>query len=160
MIRILGGIITPITELVAVTAIVISFSYPSLIIEGIRRDPMAEVSEVDDPVIPPKNIETNTFTWAKPPLKEPTKISEKSINLFAIDDLFINSPASMNKGIASKGNESRPVNIFCAIIMTDTSGVKKTHTRAAMPIAIAIGIFSRMEIIKATNDSDMMVISK
>jgi hypothetical protein len=59
--RILGGMITPITAEQAVIAMEKFLSYPSSIIAGIRTLPMPAASALDDPEIPANSIDTNTL---------------------------------------------------------------------------------------------------
>ncbi len=64
---------------------------------------MAEVSATADPESPAKRMLERMFTWASPARKCPIMVSEKSTKDFVIPPRFINSPASMKKGIASNG---------------------------------------------------------
>ena len=61
IIGILGGMMIPITEEIAVTLAAFSFEYPPLIIMGISRGPRAAVSATAAPDIPAKNIEATTL---------------------------------------------------------------------------------------------------
>ena len=85
-----------------------SFEYPCLVISGINIEPSAEVSATEEPVIPPKIIEATTFTSPKPPLNGLQINRAKLISLFVNPPWFINSPESINRGIAIKINEFNP----------------------------------------------------
>ena len=95
-----------------VTAVENSPSYPSFFINGIRIEPKAEVSAVEEPDIPPKNILAKIFTIANPPLIHPIKAFESLINLVAIPPAPIISPESIKNGTARSANTLMPLTIF------------------------------------------------
>src|SRR5699024_1891325 len=66
---ILGGIIGPTIDDVAVIAAANFLSYPSFSIEGISTEPRAIVSAVADPDKPAKIVLAKILTCARPPLK-------------------------------------------------------------------------------------------
>ena len=108
----LGGMIGPIAPAAAINAVAKSMSYPFFFMAGIMIEPTAAVSAVDDPDTPAKIIEAMTETMPRLPLTNPKQALENSTILLEIPPLSINSPASINKGIAIIGHESRAVNIL------------------------------------------------
>ncbi len=74
-------------------------------------EPTAAVSAVDEPEIPAKIIEAITDTMARLPLIKPKQALENSTILREMPPLSINPPASINKGMAMMGHESRAVNM-------------------------------------------------
>jgi hypothetical protein len=63
-----GGIIIPIPVAAATMAEALGGVYPARIMDGRRRDPMAEASATEDPEIPEKKISETTTTNPNPPL--------------------------------------------------------------------------------------------
>ncbi|MPM90736.1 hypothetical protein SDC9_137858 [bioreactor metagenome] len=98
----LGGMMGPMTEDATVTAAAYSGVYPSFSIAGIRIEPRAAVSATPLPVIPAKKTLATMLICAKAPGILPTSILEKLIKASVILERFINSPARMKNGIASK----------------------------------------------------------
>ena len=142
----LGGMIGPIAPAAAIRAVAKSMSYPFLFIAGIMMEPTAAVSAVDDPETPAKIIEAITEIIPRLPLINPKQALEKSTILREIPPLSINSPASINNGIAMIGQESRAVNIRCG---TNTMGKVLSARREKLepiPRANAIGIPSKRRI--------------
>ena len=78
---------------------------------GIMREPIAAASAAPEPVIPAKNMLATMVMWASPPRRFPTKASDNSTSRRVIPPKDINCPASMKKGMARRGKESRPLNI-------------------------------------------------
>jgi hypothetical protein len=79
--------------------------------------PTAEASATAEPLMPPKNIEVSTAICPRPPETKPTMALARRTRRLAMPPSLITSPTRMNSGIASKGNESRP------LIASDTMGV-------------------------------------
>ena len=105
IIRIDGGMMTPITEEQAVIATANRVSYPSFCIAGIRILPMPAASAVDDPEIPAKSIDTATFTWPSPPGSQPVSTRASSIRRSVTLPEFIRFAARRKKGTASRMKE-------------------------------------------------------
>jgi len=104
-IKILGGIMTPITEEHAVMATANLASNPSRFIAGINIFPQPAASAVDEPDIPANNIDTTTLTWPRPPGSQPVMTFARSIIRSVILPEFIKFAASKKNGTASKINE-------------------------------------------------------
>ena len=96
----LGGIIGPITEELAVTATEKSSSYPSLTIAGISAPPMAEVSATAEPDTPAKNMEATILALARLPGTQPMTTRHSSRMSSMIPTRDISSPARINIGTA------------------------------------------------------------
>ncbi len=105
----LGGIIGPTVEELAVTATLNSGVYPAFTMAGIITPPTAEVSACADPVMPPKNMLATMLALAKLAGILPINITENRISLSVIPVLFIISPARINSGIAKSGKNPIPV---------------------------------------------------
>src|SRR5699024_11802441 len=85
----LGGIIGPIVDALAINEVVNPLSYPSFSIVGISIPPIAAAAAIAVPVKAAKNIPLIITTNANPPGNGPTIILEKLNNL-------LNKPALAN----------------------------------------------------------------
>jgi hypothetical protein len=95
---------------------------------------------VDEPETPAKTIEAPTVIIPRLPRINPKQALEKSTILLEIPPLSINTPASMNSGIAIRGQESRAVNILWGIKTKGILGSARRETDEPIPRAKAIGI--------------------
>src|SRR5699024_4006575 len=109
---ILGGMIGPIVEALAISDVVKPLSYPSLSIVGMSIHPIAAAAAIAVPVNAEKNILLIITTKPSPPGIGPTIFLEKLISLSDIPPRDIISPASMNRGIASRVKLFTPLNIL------------------------------------------------
>jgi hypothetical protein len=107
---------------------------------GSRMDPTAAVSAVEEPEIPAKTIEANTVTMARLPRMNPKQAVEKSTIRRDIPPLSMSAPASINRGIAMIGQESRAVNIRCGTRTRGSEGSAPKAARDPKPRAKAMGI--------------------
>ncbi len=98
--RMEGGMMTPITDEHAVTATAKEGVKPSFFICGIRSEPMPAASAVELPEMPAKNIETTTLTWPSPPGRWPTSPRDSRISRSVMPAAFIRLAASRKKGTA------------------------------------------------------------
>jgi hypothetical protein len=137
----LGGIIIPVVAEVMLTAAEKPRSYPSFLITGVMKPPIAEAAATAEPEIAPKSIAAIILTNAKPPGNLPTRILAKSINRRAIPPLFISCPASIKNGIASRAKLSIPVAILCATVVKEGKVwmLKSIVIRLEIPILKDIG---------------------
>jgi hypothetical protein len=103
--RMLGGMITPMTAEHAVMAIVKFLSYPWSIIAGMSTFPIPAASAFEDPLIPAKSIDTRTLICPNPPGRCPTVTRARSINFFVIPFSFIRFAASRKKGTERRRKE-------------------------------------------------------
>jgi len=138
-IGILGGIRIPMVEEVALIATEYSLSYPALFIVGIRMEPNPEASATEEPDTPAKIILPTIDTEASPPLQCPTSMFAKSSSLRVTPPIFIRFPAMMKKGIARRGKESVPENIFCTMNSRDRFSFVTTKATLESPSANAMG---------------------
>ena len=76
-------------------------------------EPVPARSAVDEPIMPPKNIEVTTLTWAKPPRIDPTRAVAKANRRAEMPPVFMTPPASTNSGKASRTNRLMPEIIIC-----------------------------------------------
>src|SRR5512147_1335792 len=75
--------------------------------------PRPEASANADPVIPEKMMLATTFTWARPPRKNPTLRSAKLKMRVVIPPMFITRAESTNSGMARRMNWlSNPMTMF------------------------------------------------
>src|SRR5699024_8753759 len=125
---ILGGIIGPIVDAVAINDVVNPWSYPSLNIVGISIPPIAAAAAMAVPVIAEKNTLLTMTTNANPPGIGPTMILENSIKRLDIPPLAIISPAKMNNGMATRVKLFTPLKIFLGTF------VSRLKSFAAIPI--------------------------
>jgi len=91
----LGGMTIPIVEEMAVTATEYGRGYLSSIMWGMRILPMPAVSATAEPEIPAKIMLARMFTWARPPVRCPTRASQNSMILRLIPPQPIRFAASM-----------------------------------------------------------------
>src|SRR5699024_10741370 len=84
IIVLLGGIIIPTTELVALIAAENDDPYPFCFISGISTLPTEAASATDDPETPAMPILVTTETQPKPPGNCRTRVSATFINFVAI----------------------------------------------------------------------------
>ena len=89
-------------------------------------------SAVVEPDISEKNMLNTATTWLRPPLRWPTRVSDRLITRCTTLAELISSPTSRKKGMASSASESTPSNIFCTI------AAKVTSVKAAPMITPAV----------------------
>ena len=111
IIGMLGGMMMPIVEAVALTAPANWDLYPCFCMAGIRMEPRAEQSATDEPEMPPMIMLETTVTLASPPRRWPTSARARLMMRWARPPAPIRFPASMKNGMATKGKESTLVNI-------------------------------------------------
>ena len=101
-----GGIITPRDPAVVINASTNVLLYPILSMVGMTIVPTAATVAVAEPETAAKNMQTTTVTIASPPVILP----KNTLHTFRILEdkppTLIKSPAKINRGIASRGNES------------------------------------------------------
>jgi hypothetical protein len=138
----LGGIINPVVAEVMFTAAPNSFEYPSFSISGPKILPMAEAEAMAEPAMAPINMAEITLIRARPPGNEPTSVFAKAMSLWAIPPLFINSPDSIKKGMASSAKLSNPVAILCdTVVNAGIAGILTNMVkREEMAILQATGV--------------------
>src|SRR5690554_3711556 len=148
----LGGMIGPITEEAAGTAVLKFQSYPPLIIEAVSTEPKAEVSETALPVMPANRTLARMLTWASPPRTWPTILSTKSIKTLVIPVLFINSPSRIKQGIERYGKLSNPLNMVWGILFKKKPfpSISK-NKRLERPIEKEMGIPIKIKPSKISN---------
>jgi len=88
-----------------------------------------------------------TFTWARLPGKCPIRTFEKFTTLRVIPPAFINSPARIKNGTASKGNEFNDINNLWGIKSGETSPSPMTAKVPEIAMAKATGIPEKSRII-------------
>ena len=89
--------------------------------------PMAATVAGPDPEIAAKNMQVRIATMPNPPVRLPSRESQKLISRLEMPPPSIRLPEIMNRGIASRGKESVEVNIRCT---TTSSGVLLANCRA------------------------------
>jgi len=101
------------------------------------------------------------FTCANPPGSEPTSVLAKLINLRAMPPRFINCPAKIKNGIASKAKLSKPVAIVCATVVNAgiTGMLTSIVKQVAMPMPQATGTPSPSNITKLNTNINNSVYS-
>ena len=151
----LGGIIGPIIEEDAVTTAENVFVYPCLIMAGTSMDPTAAVSATATPVTPAKNMLAKILTYARPPLKCPTRLLAKSTRRGKTPLRLIRSPAMMKKGMAIRGKESMPPNINVGRTFKGMDSVTKINATPARPRQKATGTPSKIVTTKTTHSVSM-----
>ena len=157
----LGGINIPVGADAMLTAAENSFEYPLSASIGPIVPPMAAAAAFPLPLIATKNMFARTLLSARAPGSLPHKASASLIILIAIPPLFIKLPARTKNGIARRGNEFKPVNIFCAQVTSATFVGRITTIAIAedMPIATAIGAPINKIITSATTITIVAVIA-
>jgi hypothetical protein len=95
---------------------------------------------VDDPETPAKTIEAPTVIIPRLPRINPKQALEKSTIFLEIPPLSINTPASINNGIAIRGQESRAANILWGINTNGMLGSARRAIDEPIPKEKAIGI--------------------
>jgi hypothetical protein len=138
IILMLGGMISAAVEENDVIATLKSLGYPFRFIWGMRMEPILETSEAAEPVIPAKNMDTTTFTMAKPPFIQPTSALAKSTSESAILARSMSAPTNIKRGIARSGKERVLLKIDKGTMAWGTPFINNT-TRAENPNANAIG---------------------
>ena len=117
-------------------------SYPSLAIRGPVTVPTAAAAATAAPLTAPNMALATTLVAAKLAGRRPVMTLAASINRPAIPPLFISTPASTNRGMASNGKELMPVKARWAIATPAPWGPRRTAVAAsderAMPIAIGM----------------------
>ena len=116
-----------------------------LLVRSFRSDPSRRMEEMEDwldrrlaeqaeeePKIAARNIQVTTTTKPRPPRIHPTRTWAKSTRRLDTPPLFINSPVSINSGMAIKVKLSTPTNIFCRI----SSGCRAPMFRIQIAIAL------------------------
>jgi hypothetical protein len=98
------------------------------------------VHATDDPVMAAKIIDAATVIIPRLPLTKPNNSEEKVISRFDIPPEFINSPASINNGMAKSSQESKPKNIFWGIRTSGSLPSQSNASMAPIPIENAMGI--------------------
>jgi hypothetical protein len=76
-------------------------------------EPVPARSAVDEPIMPPKNIEVTTLTCARPPRRGPTRARANSNRRAEMPPAFITPPASTNSGSASSTKRLMPEIMVC-----------------------------------------------
>jgi len=66
---------------------------------GTISEPTADASATDEPVMPPKNMQTITLTMPRPPRTDPITRLANATKRRATLPVDINSPAKMKKGM-------------------------------------------------------------
>ena len=97
-------------------------SYPSRAITGAIVPPTAVAAATALPEIAPKSIDARMFTCASPPGKRPIAACASAMSRRAMPPRFMSCPASTKNGIASSVNESSPVAMRCATVVTAGPG--------------------------------------
>ena len=121
----LGGMMGPNSELTPTTAAANSLRYPCLTMAGIVMGPMAAISARVDPLAPPKIMQASTVASPIPPQTCPRNAFAKPINRWLIPPLFINSPASMKRGMAVISKLFTPPKAFWIIVSIGMSRSRK-----------------------------------
>ena len=99
-----------------------------------------------------KNMEASTVTWPSPPLKPRTRLLAKLMSLSERPPNFMRLPASIKKGIAISGKESRPRKQYWGIVMTLRSVVRTMVTSVETPREIPTGTLAIISTIRSTNN--------
>ena len=100
--RMLGGMITPMTDAHAVRAEENGASYPCFFMAGISTPPTPAASAVLEPEMPANSMLTTTLTWPRPPGKWPTIVRASATSLSVMPAEFIRLAASRKNGTASR----------------------------------------------------------
>jgi hypothetical protein len=145
----LGGIIMPTTEVVALIAAENDLVYFCFTISGIRILPVEAASATDEPDTPAIIILTTTETQPNAPGNLPIILFANLIILLATPDCTIKFPDKIKNGTAKKGKDCVFVKNFWATI---DNGIPsdKIYINAEIPMLNAIGrpiIIKRKKII-------------
>ena len=134
-----GGTSCDVPPAAAIIAVANGVGYRFFFIAGIVTDPIAAVSALAEPQTPEKYIVETIDTIPSPPRNLPTKTIARSIILCAIPPWPIIVPAKINRGIASRVNESIPDIYFCGRKIKKSGDITKIAANEANPRDIAIG---------------------
>ena len=134
-----GGIRTPWQAVVTVRPTVNSLSYPCLTIIGMTTEPSDDTSATAEPEIPPKNMESRQFTYARPPRKRPTARFARSTILSEIWPAAMISPMTMKNGMASMVKLLTPSIIILTIVVGLVPGTNAVDAIVEMSIANVTG---------------------
>ena len=95
-----------------------------------------------------KNMEARTVTWPRPPLKPRTRLLERLMSFSERPPNFMRLPASIKKGMAMRGKESRPRKQYWGMVMTSRLVVSTMVTRVERPREIPTGTLAIIRPIK------------
>ena len=132
----LGGMIGPQVEALAITPAASWAEYPSLTMAGIRIPPMQDEHACAEPVMPPKNMLDTMPAWARLPGSRPISSMAKRMSFSVMPPRFMISPASIKNGIASRGRLPMPLNMEfeTARVAMGVLVVTPSATRLSVPV--------------------------
>ncbi|MPM53981.1 hypothetical protein SDC9_100753 [bioreactor metagenome] len=120
---------------------------------GIMDVPIAETVAGPEPEIAAKNMQAKMVTMPSPPVISPIRLLAKSTIFLEIPPSDIKLPASIKKGMAKSGKESKAAKEYCVIMITGMLLVKYITIRVANPRATPIGILIEIKRISRTNNN-------
>src|SRR6056297_1955795 len=120
--------------------------------------PIAATVAIAEPLIAPKNIQVNTVTIPKPPVKCPTIELDRLINLFDNPPPSIKAPAKMKKGIAISGKLFIDENIDWEIKFIPIAPPEKPYMHSAIPIDTPMGTDKKTKTAKENRSKNICII--